>query len=235
MFMKFETKVLEIIERSSDVKSFRFPRPSELTFKSGQYLMATIKIGDKQSTKPFSISSSPTIKEYVEFTKKLTDSEYSTALRGLQGGDWTEIVAPLGTFIFEGQYDRIILLAGGIGITPFMSMIKYCTDTHQPANITLLFACKTEKDIVFKNELEEMQSLNPNLKIVFILSEPESNWKGVKGRINAELIKKEVPDYKERIFYAAGPPGMVNAMQKLVGEMDIAQSQIKTETLIGHM
>ena len=120
--MKFETKVIEIIPRTADVTSYRFPRPVELTYQPGQYFIITIKQDNKELTHHFSFSSSPTEKEHFEFTKKLSEHEYSLALKSAKIGDWARIDAPYGQFTFDGEYPKIVLLAGGIGITPFISI-----------------------------------------------------------------------------------------------------------------
>jgi len=161
-------------------------------------LFATIKSSGKTLTQPFSFSSSSTEKEHVVFIKKFTDSEFSNALRTLKVGDWATIDASYGKFTFEGENEKIAMLAGGIGITSFRSICKYCTDMRLTAKITLLYGNRSESDIVFKKELEEMEKQNKNLKVVFILSEASNAWKGATGIINAEMVKKEVPDYKER-------------------------------------
>jgi glycine betaine catabolism B len=112
--MKFETKLLKIIQRTSNVTSFRFPRPEELDYKPGQFFFITLKHEGKEISHHFSFSSSPTEKDHIEFTKKLSDSEYSTALRAAKPGDWARIDAPYGKFTFEGEYPKIALLGGGI-------------------------------------------------------------------------------------------------------------------------
>ena len=232
--MKFETNVKEIIPRTYNVTSFRFPRPATLSYKPGQYMFLTIKSGGRNLSKPFSLSSSPTEKENIEFTKKLTDSEFSNALRTLKVGDWAMIDAPYGKFTFEGENGKIVLLGGGIGITPFKGICKYCTDMRLTAGITLLYGNRSESDIVFKKEFEEMEKQNKNLKVVFILNEASSAWKGATGVINAEMVKKEVPDYKESVFYACGPPPMVQAMEKLVKDLGLPPAQLKLEAFTGH-
>jgi len=232
--MKFETHVKEIIPRTYNVTSFRFPRPTTLNYKPGQYLFITIKSDGKNLGKTFSLSSSPTEKEHIEFTKKLTDSEFSNTLRKLKVGDWAMIDAPYGKFTFEGENEKIALLAGGIGITPFKSICKYCTDMRVTAKITLLYGNRSESDIVFKKELEEMEKQNENLKVVFILNEASNAWKGATGVIDAELVKKEVPDYKERVFYVCGPPPMVQAIEKLIRDLGLPQTQLRLEAFIGH-
>jgi ferredoxin-NADP reductase len=233
--MKFETFVKEIIPRTHNVTSFRFLRPAELNYKPGQFLYVTIKSQDgKELNKHFSLSSSPTEKAHIEFTKKLSDSDFSMALKALKKNDWARIDAPYGKFTFEGEHEKIGLLGGGIGITPFMGMCKYCTDMRLDTKITLLYGNRTENDIVFRKELEAMQNQNKNLKIVFTLNEAGSGWKGATGFINAEMIKKEIPDFKETMFYTCGPPPMVEIMGKLIEQLDLPKTQLQREYFTGY-
>ncbi len=233
--MKFETSVKEIIPRTYNVRSFRFPRPATLSYKAGQYLIVTLKSeGGKELSKPFSISSSPTETEHIEFTKKLSESEFSTTLKTLKTGNWAKIDAPYGSFTFEGEHEKICLLGGGIGITPFRSICKYCTDKHMDTKITLVYGNRSENDIVFKEDFNAMQKQNPNFKLVLTVNEATSEWKGTVGFISNELIKTEVPDYKENIFYTCGPPAMVEAMEKLVETLGLPKSQLKREYFAGY-
>jgi ferredoxin-NADP reductase len=232
--MKFETKINEIIPRTVDVTSYRFPRPSELTYKPGQFFFVTIKQGDKELTHHFSFSSSPTEKEHFEFTKKFTDHEYSMALKAAKVGDWARIDAPYGQFTFEGEYPKIALLAGGIGITPFMSIIKNATDKRLGSKITLFYGCRSENDIAFKEELENMQNENKNLKMVCIVNQPTSQWKGETGIITADMIKKALPDYKENVFYTCGPPPMVKVMEAIIESLGLPKTQMKQEYFTGY-
>ena len=214
--------------------SYRFPRPDELSYRAGQYMLVTIKSGEKELLHPFSLSSSPSEMNYVEFTKRLTESEYSKTLRAAKPGDWARIDAPYGTFTFQGEYPKIVLLAGGVGITPFRSMCRYCTDKQVSSSVILLYGNRTENEIAFKTEFEEMQRENLNLRVVFILNEANSHWKGLTGFITAGLIKNLVPDYRERIYYACGPPGMVKAMETTVASLGLPPSHLRLEVLAGH-
>lgn len=232
--MKFETFMKEIIPRTSDVSSFRFPRPAELVYKPGQYMMVTLKSVSKELMHPFSLSSSPTEKDYIEFTKKFTANEYSVALKALKPGDWAQIDAPYGKFTFEGENPKIALLTGGIGITPFRSIVKYCTDTKLNTSIVLMYGCRAPGDIAFRREFEAMQEQNKNFRLVFTVNEPNGDWKGYVGNITPEMVKKEIPDYKERIFYACGPPGMVQAMINLMKEIGLPETQLKLEYFGGY-
>jgi len=232
--MKFETYVKEIIPRTYNVTSFRFPRPATLNYTAGQFFFITLKAYGKELSKHFSFSSSPTEKTHIEFTKKLSDSDFSSALKGLKEGDWARVDAPYGKFTFEGEHKKIGLLGGGIGITPFISICKYCTDMCLDTKVTLLYGNRTEDDIAFRKELEAMQKQNENLKVVFTLNEASGGWKGATGLIDAEMIKKEIPDYKETVFYTCGPPAMVEIMGKLVEQLGLPKTQLKREYFTGY-
>jgi len=232
--MKFETSIKEIISRTADVRSFRFPRPSDLNYKPGQFFFVSIKQGEKELTHHFSFSSSPTEPEYFEFTKKFTDHEYSLALNSAKPGDWARVDAPYGQFTFEGEYPKIALLAGGIGITPFISICKNATDNKLNSKITLFFGCKTQGDIAFYKELEAMQQQNSNLKIHFIVTQPSPDWKGAIGIINAEMIRQELPDFKENVFFTCGPPAMVKAMEAIIQSLGLPEGQMKKEYFTGY-
>jgi ferredoxin-NADP reductase len=232
--MKFETKIQEIIPRTSDITSFRFPRPSNLTYKPGQFFFVAIKQGEKELSKHFSFSSSPTQTGFIEFTKRLTDHEYSMALKAAKVGDWARIDAPYGEFTFEGEYPKIALLAGGIGITPFISICKNATDKALPSQITLFFGCRTDNDIPFRRELKDIQQANKNLRLHIVINQPSDAWKGATGNITADMIKKELPDYKDNVFYCCGPPGMVTAMEALIDSIGLPKNQLKLEYFTGY-
>jgi len=232
--MKFETQFQEIIPRTHDVTSFRFPRPAELNYKAGQFFLITLKQGDKELSKHFSFSSSPTEKDHIEFTKKLTDHEYSLALKTAKVGDWARIDAPYGQFTFEGEYPKIALLGGGIGITPFLSICKNATDKALNSKITLFYGCRTENDMAFKEELEELARDNKSLKIIYIINQPTEKWEGATGNINAEMIKQLLPDYQENIFFTCGPPPMVEAMENLVTNLGLPKEKLKRELFSGY-
>lgn len=232
--MKFETQFQEIISRTHDVTSFRFPRPAELDYKAGQFFFITLKQGDKELRKHFSFSSSPTEKDHIEFTKKFTDHEYSLALKAVKVGDWARIDAPYGQFTFEGEYPKIALLGGGIGITPFVSIIKNATDKPLSSRITLFYGCRTENDMAFKQELEELAQKNKSFKIIYIINQPTEKWKGATGNINTELVKQLLPDYQENMFFTCGPPPMVEAMENLVVSLGLPKEKLKRELFSGY-
>lgn len=234
LYLKFSTQLIEIIPRTEDVSSFRFNKPPNLTYLPGQYLLVFLKSNGKEIMHPFSFSSNPTEDKFIEFTKKFSNSEYSSTLKSLKNGDTVNIDASYGDFVFTGQFQKICLLAGGIGITPFWSICNYCSEKKLTTDIILLYSNRNESDIAFYEELKQLQTKNPNLKVLFVLTQANSTWSGLTGRLNSDLIKNQVPDYKERIFFACGPPIMVDAMKNAIAELNLPKTQLKLESLIGH-
>ncbi|NWF51771.1 MAG: FAD-dependent oxidoreductase [Nitrospirae bacterium] len=234
---EFETKVMEIIQRTYNVKSFRFIIPEHIEFKPGQFLHVTIKIDSREASKHFTISNSPTENTYVEFTKKITESEFSHALDTLKVGDWARISLPYGTFTFCGEYEKTAFLVGGIGITPVRSICKFVCDKKIDTDIVILYGNKTERDIIFYEDFIQMEAENKKLRVVYILDSPldRTMWKGKIGFITSEMIIEEIPDYDERVFYMCGPPKMVGYLRTLLlKEIGISEKKIIFENFSGY-
>jgi ferredoxin-NADP reductase len=102
------------------------------------------------------------------------------------------------------------------------------------SKITLFYGCRTEKDLAFRRELEELANKNKNLNLVLIVTEPTAQWKGATGIINAEKVKQYLPDYKENVFFTCGPPPMVEAMEKLVLNLGLPKEKLKREYFTGY-
>ncbi len=230
--MVFQTSVDEVIRRTDDTKSFRFKKPPGFNHIAGQWAYFNIKIEGTQKLHHFTISSSPT-ENYLEFTKKITDHPFSQALDKYKGGEWVLINGPFGEFTYSGENIKIGALTGGIGITPLRSICRYCVDTGLSTSIRMLYANHTEKDIVFRDELNSMQEKDPNIIIKNVLTK-EPGWKGLKGHIDGNMIKEQIPDYKERVFYICGPPSMNEAMKKALKSLDMPDSKIMLEDFTGY-
>lgn len=232
--MKFEEKTIDIIKRTHDVKSFRFRRPEDFDFKPGQYILVSLTVEGKVVTKAFSLSSSPTEKDYIEFTKKLTGHPFSEVLDNMKVGDSAVISGPFGKMIFEGEYAKVALLSGGIGITPMISICRYCTDMRLDTDIMVIYSNKTESDLAFREELDEMMRNNSNLKVVYTLTRASESWTGCRERICENMVVREIPDYRDRHFLICGPPEMVRSMEEMLSAMNIPKDMIKKEELAGY-
>jgi ferredoxin-NADP reductase len=236
--IEFDTDVLDIIQRTRDVKSFRFKPKSDAEFKAGQFFLVTIDVGGKKRTKHFSFSNSPTEKGYIEFTKRLTESPFSKALDRLQKKDWARVKMPYGSFTLEGGTDKIAFLSGGIGITPIRSICKYALDLRLSTDIVLLYSSYTEKGIIFREDLDRIKSGAENIDVIYTLTSPDidkNSWGGKTGYIDERMIKETIPDFSERTFYICGPPKMVEGLSSILKEkLDIKSDKIRVENFSGY-
>jgi ferredoxin-NADP reductase len=233
--MKFETKVIESIFRTSDVLSIRFERPNGFDFIPGQFMFLTIHNEGKKLVKHFTISSCPSEKGFIEITKRLTGHEFSNALANLNINEKVEIDAPYGKFTFNGEYKKVLFLTGGIGITPIRSIICYCLENEVASDLILVYSFRDEDNIPFKEELDRYDKMAPNLKVIYTLTEPSAEWRGYTGRITADMIRELVPDYNNRFTYISGSPNMVEALLHiLLEELKIPPEQIKKEQFLGY-
>lgn len=227
---------------ASDTYTYYFERKN-LTedFLPGQYMRMTLPItatDGRGSSHFFTISSSPTKKDFLTVTTKRGQSDFKNALFGLTPGTPVQIMAPIGGFLLrpEDQTPKVFL-AGGIGITPFHSMITYAADLDLKTQLTLIVSFSTVEEIVFYDELTEIEKTHNNIKIIYSVSHPENSnkpWTGDKGRISEELIKKYIPDIMSPVFMVVGPPAMVDATEQLLKTMNIPLDHIKVEQFTGY-
>ena len=233
--MRFKAVVKDKILRTSNVLSIRFNRPDEFHYLPGQYMYIELTIGGQRAEKHFTISSSPTELTYLELTKKLTGHEFANALASLKAEDKVEIEGPEGDFTFVGEYPKILALTGGVGITPIRSIMRYCTDLRLKSDITLIYSNSSEDDIAFKDEFDDMQKTNDKLKIIYTLTQSRGKWDGLTGRISGDMIRRVVPDFKDRVSYISGPQMMVNDLSNLLlKDLKVSTEQVKTELFPGY-
>lgn len=233
-----EAVVTDVITRNYNVKSFRFSAAAEVAFRAGQFLQVTLPVNGADQSKYFSFSNAPTEKGYLEFTKKMTGSEFSKALENLKAGDSVKIKMPLGSFVLDETAPKQAFLSGGIGITPIRSMLKDAFDRQLPFDRVLFYSNRSPEDIVFREDLEAMARDSKELKVVFSLDTAGAcplGWKGKCGFINADMIKEELPDYAERIFYVCGPPVMVKSLVSILQDkLKVPDAKIKIENFAGY-
>lgn len=225
---------------SKDTYEFNFPKSKNFSFIPGQYMewaLPHAKTDSRGNRRYFSLSSSPT-ENRISVTVKFYENSSSYKKELLEFQNNSEIVAAslAGDFTIPKDLEKpLVFIAGGVGITPFRSMVKYIVDNNLKCNIIILYSNRTEEEILFKDIWDSAESLG--LKTLYVLTDVENlpkNWQGPKGHIDEDLIKKEIPDYKTRIFYISGPQGMVKVFEELLRKMKLPRSQIKTDFFPGY-
>jgi ferredoxin-NADP reductase/nitrite reductase/ring-hydroxylating ferredoxin subunit len=242
----------------TDVTSFKFSKQNvqgggegkitPLNYTAGQF--AFFDIGGvyndpKGPIRHFTISSSPT-ENFIMFSTRIRESPYKKRLSTLEEGSRVKVRGPEGQFILHEDYSNpAVFLSGGIGVTPFRSMIKYATDKQLPLKIVMFDSNRNRENILFNKEFDEWTKINKNLKIIYTISEDEqqpfsstaNDWKGEYGRIDKAMILKYLDTnmLDNSIFYICGPPSMLKAMESLLQDnLEIPKERIKVEEFTGY-
>ena len=230
----------EKIIASSNVIDFLFQPNQPMNFLPGQYLEWTLahpRTDSRGNRRYFTIASSPTeqtLRLGVKFYEK--GSSYKHALYQLDQHKPIIGAQLAGEFILpKDPRQKIVFIAGGIGVTPYRSMIKYLLDTKQPRSIVLFYANKNISEIAYRDVFDQAQR-ELGIKTVYTLTDKATvptDWHGRVGRIDEKMIAEEVPDYRERMFYLSGPHTMLEATKKVLRSLGVRKNQIKTDYFPG--
>lgn len=237
LFPKLKSKV-KIATNTAD---FIFTPVKKFAYQPGQYMEFTLphsKPDIRGNRRYFTLASSPTEEDFrigIKFYEN--GSSFKEALLDIH--EDTPIVASqiAGDFIMPNdKTDKLAFIAGGIGITPFRSMVKYLTDTKDKRDVVLLYSSKTEKEVAYKKIFDEAKDAF-GLKTIYTISDANKVSGGADfrtGMISAQLIKKEIPDFMERTFYISGTHPMVEAMQSILRDLGVHHHKIKIDFFPGY-
>jgi ferredoxin-NADP reductase len=233
-------KLKEKVRIAPDVYEFVFATPRKFSFVPGQYMEWTLGHDgpdNRGNRRYFTMASSPT-EQNLRLGVKF-DKETSTFKRAMLSMDrYTNIMASqiAGDFVLpEDHNQKCVFLAGGIGITPFRSMIKYLLDTHQRRPITLIYSIKTVKDIVYKDVFDRAEKYL-GIKVVYNLTDTTNipkNWTGTIGRLDAQTIKTILPNYGGYLFYISGSRSLVDSYKETLYKLGVQGNQIITDYFAG--
>jgi predicted ferric reductase len=229
-------RVVDVQQETRNVWTVKLAPPAGkliYDYYPGQFQFITFHRGRNLPVEEhhWTISSAPTEKGFVSSTIK-ESGDFTSTIGLTKPGDTAIVQAPFGRFshILHPEDKDLVLLAGGIGITPFMSMLRHMRDTKSDLNVVLLYANRSEADIVFRNELTEMQEgEKPHLKITHVLSNPDSNWTGERGHVDREKIARFVGSIAGKSFYVCGPPPMRIKVIDTLRKIGVPYERIRTE------
>ena len=227
------------------VKSFIFESTeTQMYFLPGQHVIIRFPDleGDQRGKmRHFSISTSPLEGKYIGITTSIEpmDSPFKRKLDSLDRGEEVDVFGAIGKFIFEPSLWKeriIVLVAGGIGITPFRSMIKYALSMNGNFRIRLLYSGKTSNSLIFRKELDGLATGDSRLKIFYtVTGEPEGSGNLHRGRVDQEFIRANVEELDNAMFYICGPPRMVDEETRvIVSDLGVDRNRIRTEQFLGY-
>jgi glycine betaine catabolism B len=251
----------------TDIISFKFTKQNEegcdnqhkeLDYTAGQFAFFDIGgvYNDPEGPiRHFTIASSPT-ENFIMISTRIRDTPYKKRLASLEeGATIVKVRGPEGKFILHEDYSKpAVFLSGGIGVTPFRSIIKNATDKQLPIKIVMFDSNRNQNNILYKKEFDEWANINKNLKIIYTITEEaagqeqpsqvsssssngSSTWNGERGRIDKAMLTRHLTEgeIKNSIFYTCGPPTMIKAMQDLIqNTLQIPKDSIKVEEFTGY-
>jgi ferredoxin-NADP reductase/Na+-translocating ferredoxin:NAD+ oxidoreductase RnfD subunit len=223
---------------AADVYEFVFSSDRQLAFQPGQYLEWTLGhrfSDDRGNRRYFTIASSPTEKN-IRLSAKFYNpaSTFKRALAGMKKGDTISASHLAGNFVLpKDQKQKLVFIAGGIGITPFRSMVQYMLDKKEGRSLVMIYSNKKVEDIAYKDMFDRAQT-ELGIKTVYLATGVRNPVPGIYTEpLSAKIIVQEIPDYKDRTFYISGPHSMVDAFEVTLREMGIPRRKIKVDFFPG--
>lgn len=229
-------------EIAEGTMAFQFRKPNGFIFVPGQAIDLTLSdasaaTDDQNARHTFSIVSAPFESQLMVATR-MRDSVFKRALKSLPFGSQVTIEGPLGKFGLHSDHARAaIFIAGGIGITPFVSILREAANAQLPQRLILLYSNRRPEDTAFLTELQQLEEQNPHFRLVATMTEMHASrrlWPNHTGFITADLVASVVGDLRKPVFYVVGPPGMVESMRHTLTQSGIDGHDIRSEEFYGY-
>jgi ferredoxin-NADP reductase len=221
----YTSKILSIKKEVKDTQTFFLEKPLNFKYNAGQYGIFEHKFGEEIVRRSYSFSSSPTEDSLAITVRFIPNGKMTTYLFGLAPGDSLTFNAPLGKFSMDGV-KKAVLIGGGSGVTPFRSMGKYAFDKNLDADITLIYGARNPKEILFNEEFHYFMK-NPRFWLFLTVDKPDESWHFHTGFIDGNFIKEATNNEPlGKSYFLCGPPAMLNAIQKALTGLGVAESSI---------
>lgn len=237
----YTTQLKNREEVAHGTMAFHLEKPSGFEFKPGQCVDVTLldppPMDAEGAIRTFSIASAPYENELVVATR-MRDTSFKREFAKLPLGTQFKLEGPSGSFtLHKNAAKPAVFLAGGIGITPFRSMLRQAAKDPLPRALTLFYSNRRPEDAAFLDELQKLSQVAPNIVFVPTMTEMQKsarNWAGERGFIDRAMVERYCPALDAPIFYVAGPPAMVTAMQQLLVQAGVDEDNIRSEEFGGY-
>ena len=228
-------------EIAEGTMAFHFVKPADFQFRAGQSIDLTLlnppETDAEGNSRAFSIASAPFDNDLMIATR-MRDTALKRVLRKASPGLQVKIDGPGGSFVLHRKSEKpAVFLAGGIGITPFLSIIRQAGNDQSPHHMYLFYSNRRPEDAAFLDLLSEATKRNPNFHLIATMTEMDKShreWKGETGSINKDMLTKHLPSLQGPIYYLAGPPAMIAAMRSMLIEAGVDEDDIRTEEFFGY-
>jgi ferredoxin-NADP reductase len=237
----YKSRLLSRIDVAEGTIAFHFEKPAQFNFKAGQ--AADVKLFNppetdgEGNTRTFSIASAPFENELV-FATRMRDTAFKRSLKRVPLGTAVTISPATGSFtLHRNSAKPAVFLAGGIGITPFLSIVQQADHDKVPHKLHLFYSNRRPEDSAFLEKLQLLEKSNPHFQITCTMTDmaqSKKEWKGETSFINGEMLARHVDNLHGPIYYVAGPPAMVAAMRKMLVNAQVDEDDIRTEEFDGY-
>lgn len=238
---KYETTLLANETVAEGTMAFHFVKPGNFKFEAGQSMNVSLidppETDGKGNARTFSIVSAPQETELVIATR-MRDTAFKRVLKSMPAGGRVSLRGPAGKFTLDRAEARTaVFLAGGIGITPFVSLLRQAAQERPARDLWLFYSNRRPEDAAFLDELSALQQKNPRYRFVGTMTEMDKSnrpWKGETGFLDRAMLARHLRDLAAPVYYAAGPPGLVAAMQKMLADAGVKDEAIRTDEFYGY-
>ena len=237
----YQSKLLNRVEVAEGTMAFHFERPAGFDFKPGQ--SADLTLLDPPETdlegnvRTFSIASAP-FEDQLRFATRMRETAFKRSLKKMPLGTVVKMDSATGDFtLHKNSAKPAVFLAGGIGITPFSSIVRQADHDRAPHKLYLFYSNRRPEDAPFMEVMQNLEKTNPKFSFVATMTDtPRSKktWNGETARINREMLSKYLNDLRGPIYYIAGPPAMVSRMREMLVASDVDEDDIRTDEFAGY-
>lgn len=221
--------VLAVLAETPEIRTFRLVRPPGFTFQPGQFLMVKVEIDERPLVRCYSISSSTSAAGYLEISVRNQGQVSGFLHATVRPGMTLAVNGPGGAFVYPAGVRPIVLIAGGIGITPLLSMLRHALEAEPARSVTLLLSARSEAHLPFADELRVLARRHPQFRPAIALSGGSEQPGFFSGRIDASLIQAVVPHLRESVYLMCGPHPMLASMQQTLASLGVPEAQVHFE------
>ena len=236
-----QCKLLNRVEVAEDTMAFYFEKPSRFDFKPGQSADLTLsnppETDAEGNTRTFSIASPP-FENQLMFTTRMRDTAFKRSLKKIPLATEIKVDPPMGSFTLHKNSARAaVFLAGGIGITPFLSIARQAHHDRLPHQLNLFYSNRRPEDAPFLDTLQNLEKTNPDFHLICTMTEMSKSKKERNGEavpIDREMLSRNLTTLQGPIYYSAGPPAMVAGMKEMLVSAGVDEDDIRTEDFAGY-
>lgn len=213
----FDVRLIETVPCDGDIVTCRFERPEGYDFRAGQYCLLELDTASGKERKPFTIASAPG-DGWLEFTTRVSASAFKQALRAAGPGALARVSPPAGRLVLPPGTGTVVFLVGGVGITPAHSILRDAMQRGSAMRATLFYGIADLACAPYRDEFESMPG--QLLRTVFVVEHPADGWQGETGYVDAGTVRRHLGTEPD-VWIVAGPPPMVEAMERVLDELEV--------------